>query len=94
MSHSYVYTYIHTSLHTQGGNSNSSNNKHVVRLHDSFKLGEHLCLVMEAMGMNLRRLLKTYGGSQGIAVKAVSALVLDLFLVFGFGGVRVGRVID
>lgn len=44
----------------------------MVRLHDSFKLGEHLCLVMEAMHMNLRTVLKTYGGTQGIAVKAVS----------------------
>jgi hypothetical protein len=43
----------------------------VVLLHDSFKLGEHLCLVMEAMHMNLRKALKTYGASQGIAIKAV-----------------------
>lgn len=31
---------------------------------------------MEAMNMNLRKLLKTYGGDQGIAIKAVSSVSL------------------
>lgn len=52
--------------------------QHVVKLHDSFKLGEHLCLVQEAMHMNLRTVLKKYGGTQGIAVKAVSAYRTEL----------------
>lgn len=46
--------------------------RHVVCLFNSFKLGEHVCLVMEAMAMNLRKVLQTYGAKQGIAVKAVS----------------------
>ena len=47
------------------------NQGHIVRFLDDFRLGEHVCVVMEAMHMNLRKLLKTYGASQGLAVKAV-----------------------
>ena len=50
-------------------------------LRDSFKLGEHVCLVMEAMAMNLRKVLQTYGARQGIAVKAVRTCVLVGWLV-------------
>lgn len=44
---------------------------HVVRFHEEFRLGGHVCVVMEAMHLNLRKLLKTYGPSQGLAIKAV-----------------------
>ena len=62
--------------------------RHVVCLYASFKLGEHVCLVMEAMAMNLRKVLQTYGAKQGIAVKAVSESVDGC----GWRAMRFGRI--
>ncbi len=80
-THTHTPNPLHHLSQPAGGaaSSSSSGSKHVIALHDSFKLGEHLCLVMEAMNMSLRRVLKVYGAGQGVAVKAVS------------GGGRAGR---
>lgn len=43
----------------------------VVRLLSSFETHGHLCLVMEAMDMNLRQLLNKYGRNVGLGIDAV-----------------------
>ncbi|EKU22813.1 hypothetical protein NGA_0462400, partial [Nannochloropsis gaditana CCMP526] len=53
---------------------------HVVRFHEEFRLGGHVCVVMEAMHLNLRKLLKTYGPSQGLAIKAVLSYAQQLLV--------------
>ncbi len=53
---------------------------HIIRFLDEFKLGEHLCVVMEAMHLNLRKLLKTYGATQGLSIKAVLSYTQQLLV--------------
>ena len=36
-------------------------NKHIIRLHDSFEFQKHLCLVYELMDINLRETLHKFG---------------------------------
>jgi serine/threonine-protein kinase PRP4 len=57
---------------------------HTIHLYEDFRLGEHLCLVMEAMHVNLRKLLKTYGANQGLAVKAVLNYTSQLLVGLAF----------
>ena len=47
---------------------------HCLRLYGHFQHKSHLCLVSESLSMNLRELLKKYGGGNGINVKAVRFL--------------------
>lgn len=46
---------------------------HCLRLFRHFQHKSHLCLVTESLNMNLRELLKKYGASVGLHVKAVSS---------------------
>jgi serine/threonine-protein kinase PRP4 len=49
-----------------------------VRLHDYFVEREHLCLVFEAMDMNLRSLLKKYGKNVGLGLLAVRIMAFKI----------------
>jgi len=49
-----------------------------VRLHDHFVEREHLCLVFEAMDMNLRSLLKKYGKNVGLGLQAVRVMAFKI----------------
>ena len=54
--------------------------KHIVRLIRSFDHKGHLCMVFENLSMNLRELLKKYGRTKGIGMKAIRAYAQQLFL--------------
>lgn len=43
-----------------------------------FYFGSHICLVFESMHMNLRQVLKKYGGDRGISIKAVQLYTRQL----------------
>lgn len=45
--------------------------RHCVQFLRHFTFGSHLCLVFESMHMNLREVLKKYGGDRGISIQAV-----------------------
>jgi len=44
--------------------------KHIIRLLDSFELQKHLCLVYELMDINLRETLQKFGNGVGISLSA------------------------
>lgn len=54
--------------------------KHCVRLLRQFDHNGHLCLVFEALSLNLREVLKRYGKDTGISIKAVRIYAQQLFL--------------
>ena len=45
--------------------------KHLIRLHDSFNYNQHLCLVYESMGLNLRETLNKFGRNIGLSLDGV-----------------------
>ena len=45
--------------------------KHCIRLLDSFEYNQHLCLVYESMGKNLRETLNKFGRNIGISMDGV-----------------------
>lgn len=51
-----------------------------MRLHSSFEYRRHLCLVFEALHMNLREVLKKFGRNIGINLKAVRAYASQLLI--------------
>lgn len=51
---------------------------HCVRLRSHFFHRRHLCLVLESLSMNLREVLKKYGGGCGLNVKAVRSYTQQL----------------
>lgn len=53
---------------------------HCLRLYRSFNHKSHLCLVFEALSMNLREVIKKYGKDIGLHVKAVRSYAQQLFL--------------
>ncbi|CAK8698520.1 unnamed protein product [Clavelina lepadiformis] len=53
---------------------------HCLRLYRQFNHKSHLCLVFESLSMNLRELLKKYGASIGLHIKAVQSYTQQLFL--------------
>ncbi|XP_039251567.2 serine/threonine-protein kinase PRP4 homolog isoform X1 [Styela clava] len=53
---------------------------HCLRLYRHFQHKSHLCLVTESLSMNLRELLKKYGASVGLHIKAVRSYTQQLFL--------------
>ncbi|XP_078494551.1 serine/threonine-protein kinase PRP4 homolog isoform X2 [Ciona intestinalis] len=53
---------------------------HCLRLYRQFQHKSHLCLVFESLNMNLRELLKKYGASIGLHIKAVQSYSQQLFL--------------
>lgn len=52
---------------------------HCLTLYRSFMHRNHLCLVFEALSMNLREVLKKYGKDVGLHVKAVRSYAQQLF---------------
>ena len=48
-----------------------SDKKHIIRLLDRFDHDAHLCLVYEAMGLNLRETLNKYGRNKGLSLDGV-----------------------
>lgn len=57
--------------------------KHVVRLERTFEHRGHLCLVFEALSMNLRDVVKRFGKDVGLNIRAVRAYAHQLFLALG-----------
>jgi hypothetical protein len=55
------------------------NRNHIVRLYSNFEHREHLCLVFEPMYMNLRELLKKFGG-EGLSMDGVCLFARQLFI--------------
>lgn len=51
---------------------------HCVRFYRSFKHKNHLCLVFEAMAMNLREVCKKYGRNRGLNIRAVQSYTEQL----------------
>ncbi|KAL6079609.1 U4/U6 small nuclear ribonucleoprotein prp4 [Balamuthia mandrillaris] len=56
------------------------NKKHCVRLLDSFVHRNHLCLVLEPMHLDLRKVIKMFGRKVGIAIHAVKIYAQQLFI--------------
>jgi serine/threonine-protein kinase PRP4 len=54
--------------------------KHCVSLFASFEHRSHLCLVFEPMAMNLRQVLKKYGGGVGISMLAVRSYCKQILI--------------
>jgi serine/threonine-protein kinase PRP4 len=54
------------------------NNKHVVRLMSHFTHKDHLCLVFNAAHLNLRQVIKKFGGV-GLSLPAVKAYARQMF---------------
>jgi len=52
--------------------------RHCVQFLRHFTFGSHLCLVFESMHMNLREVLKKYGGDRGISIQAVQLYTRQL----------------
>ncbi|KAI9621989.1 hypothetical protein PSHT_06445 [Puccinia striiformis] len=53
---------------------------HIIRLERTFEHRGHLCLVFEAMSMNLREVVKRFGKDVGINLRAVRAYAHQMFL--------------
>ena len=53
--------------------------KNVVQLYESFVHLDHLCLVFEKMGMDLRDTMKKYGGESGLNIQGVARYGRQLF---------------
>ena len=58
---------------------------HILRLFRSFYHRGHLCLVFEALHMNLREVLKKYGRDVGLHIKAVRSYSQQMFLALKVG---------
>lgn len=54
--------------------------RHVVRMLDVFSYRNHLCLVFELMGHNVRQALKLHGKGRGLTLSAVHAYAWQLFI--------------
>ena len=55
------------------------NKRYCIRLLSSFQHRNHLCLVFEALALNLRQVLKKFGGGGGINVAGVRRFSWQLF---------------
>lgn len=60
--------------------SDPDDRKHIVRLERHFDYKDHLCMVFESLGMNLRDLVRRYGRDLGLNMQAVRAYTHQLFL--------------
>ena len=56
------------------------NKMHCIRMLDSFEYRSHLCLVFEAMDMNLRDLTKKYGRGIGLHISAVRTYATQMLI--------------
>ena len=56
------------------------NKKHCIRLFSYFEHRNHLCLVFEAMAMNLREVMKKYGSGTGLHINAVKNYAYQMFV--------------
>jgi len=54
--------------------------RHVVKLLHTFTYRNHLCLVFELMGYNVRQALKVHGKGRGLTLSAVHAYTFQLFI--------------
>jgi len=54
--------------------------RHMVRLLDTFSYRNHLCLVFELLGHNLRQALRVHGKGRGLTLTAVHAYAWQLFI--------------
>jgi len=54
--------------------------RHVVRLFNVFTYRNHMCLVFELMGHNVRQALKLHGKGRGLTLSAVHAYAWQLFI--------------
>ncbi|KAF2814398.1 kinase-like protein [Mytilinidion resinicola] len=61
-----------------------SDRKHVVRYYGQFDHKKHLCLIFENLDMNVRDVLKKYGGSAGLTWEAVKAFARQIFIGLDF----------
>ncbi|KAF2500570.1 kinase-like protein [Lophium mytilinum] len=61
-----------------------SDKKHIVRYFGQFDHKKHLCLVFENLDMNVREVLKKYGGTGGLALEAVKAFARQIFIGLDF----------
>ena len=61
-------------------NADPQNKMHCIRMLDSFEYRNHLCLVFEAMDMNLRDLTRKYGRGIGLHISAVRAYATQMFI--------------
>lgn len=52
----------------------------IVQLHEHFWMHGHLCLVFEALAMNLREVIKKFGNKKGINVGAVHKFAKQMFV--------------
>jgi serine/threonine-protein kinase PRP4 len=52
----------------------------IVQLHEHFWMHGHLCLVFEALAMNLREVIKKFGNNRGINVGAVHKFAKQMFV--------------
>jgi len=59
-------------------NSDPTGKCNTIRLLEHFVEREHLCLVFEAMDMNLRSLLKKYGKGVGLGIPAVRVMAFKI----------------
>ena len=58
--------------------------KHCIRLYDSFNYNQHLCLVYESMGLNLRETLNKFGRNIGLSLDGVILYGRQLFIALSF----------
>lgn len=54
--------------------------RHIVRMLDQFEHRNHLCIVFESMGPNLREIIRRFGKDVGLNLKAVRTYATHLFL--------------
>eukprot|EP01107_Rhizomastix_libera_P017628 TRINITY_DN861_c1_g1_i3.p1 TRINITY_DN861_c1_g1~~TRINITY_DN861_c1_g1_i3.p1 ORF type:complete len:380 (-),score=110.91 TRINITY_DN861_c1_g1_i3:118-1257(-) len=58
--------------------------RHVVRMLNNFTIKGHLCIVFEALDMNVRELIKKYGKDVGLNMKATQLYAQQLFRALKF----------
>jgi len=59
---------------------NGADKHNIVQLNDSFEHHGHMCLVFEALSMNLREVIKKFGNNRGINVGAVHKFAKQMFV--------------
>lgn len=59
---------------------NGADKHNIVQLNDQFEHHGHLCLVFEALSMNLREVIKKFGNNRGINVGAVHKFAKQMFV--------------
>eukprot|EP00658_Telonema_sp_P-2_P014771 TRINITY_DN15639_c0_g1_i3.p1 TRINITY_DN15639_c0_g1~~TRINITY_DN15639_c0_g1_i3.p1 ORF type:complete len:323 (+),score=91.07 TRINITY_DN15639_c0_g1_i3:836-1804(+) len=60
--------------------NNGADKHYIVQLHEHFLAHGHLCMVFEAMSMNLREVIKKFGNNRGINIGAVHKFAKQMFV--------------